>query len=237
MPKFSKKRPFARKSRPSKYARKTNNTKKMMGHAMNYALQRAKGAGGYIGMLARNVDLIKSFINVETKYLDIANNTAASSALNSYSIVLNPVVEGDDYFQRQGRSILNDSLTLNYTYTANAGALQTFCRVIVVADLKPDIGAAVISDVLGGSAGFLTQIDKASNGDRFVILKSMILSTNANNPNMSGKIHLNLKGTHTLFDATTSDHEKNKLYIMAVSDQATNAPALAFYSRFRYKDN
>lgn len=232
-------RGYAKKRNYRRRGKGKSHIKTMMGHVADRALSYASSMGGATGVLARNVLLLKNLVNAETKYLDTTGGpSAVSNAVGSFGTALNLVQESSDYNGREGRSIINDSITVNWILTINASATNTFIRCMIVSDKKPDVSAANIGDVIGSSGDYLTQIDKEKNGDRFVILKNWLVNlSSVSKQSDQGKIYLNLKGTHTTFSNTTTGLEKNRLIFFAISNEATNTPTIYFNCRFRYRDN
>lgn len=218
---------------------KNYNVKKMMGHVVNRGLSYASRVPGPIGSVARAVSMIKGLVNVEVKYLDTTVSAAAiTNSVSSFSQALNSIIEGDEYNNRNGRSILNRSISVNWSCIMHASATNTYVRLVLACDKKPDVGTVNYGSVYGSSSNYLTQINKAEDGDRFVILKDILIKlSTAECTNQYGKIYVDLKGTHTIFDASSADTEKNRYFIVAISDQPTNTPTLNFVSRFRFTDN
>lgn len=224
---FRRKRFFKRRTG----TKKSNNMKRMMGHVER---------GLTFGMgLAKKVKFLSGLINVEKKFVNITNSAAVSNSVSSYSIVMSQIAEGDDAAQRTGRSILLDSLNVHWSAKINGSATNTLIKIAIVCDKKPDIGAANFGTVFGNSTTVNGHIDKLSEGDRFVIMKVVLVRLNAGEGlSQTGKIYLGLKGVHIKFDGTgATDYENNVYYFMALSDEATNTPTLAFDSRLSFYDN
>lgn len=223
--------------------KKKDNMKRMLGHVANKALDYAKLVPGPVGTLARGLGMMKSFINVEEKYVDtiLATSTIPSTPA-TISLLLNAIAQGDGYNQRNGQSVINKSVTINYALTMNSVAVFTSIKIALVMDKKPDVTAlTTAATVYGAASNYLSQVDKEENGDRYVILKSEIINLDsAYRRTYFNKWHVDLTETHTLWDGTTgaiADFEKNALFIVAVSDQPTNLPVLDVNARFRYFDN
>lgn len=211
--------------------KKSNNMKKMMGHV-------ERGLSFGFG-LAKKVKFLSGLINVEKKFVNISNSASVSNSVSSYSIVMSQIAEGDDVAQRNGRSVLYDSLNIHWSAKIHASATNTLIKIVVVCDKKPDIGAANFGTVFGNSTTVNGHIDKLTEGDRFVIMKVVLVRLNSGEGlAQTGKMYIGLKGVHGKFDGTgATDYEGNVFYIMALSDEATNTPTLAFDSRLSYFDN
>lgn len=225
--------------RKSAGRKKNENLKKMMGHVANKALDYAKTRPGAVGSLARGLGMLKKFINVETKYIDIVQTPTPinNNPTGSYHQLFNPVIQGDQYNQRNGQSIVNKSVTMNIYLQMQSAAVTTLIKVALVMDKKPDVGTPDVSSVFGTTATPLSQIDTEENGDRFVILKHDIICLDSSHLVALMQWYVDLTETHTLFDSAGNDIEKNALWLFTISDQPTLYPAISVNSRFRFYDN
>lgn len=226
---YKKTRKFYKKRYP-----KRNGVKRMLGSAVGYLNTARK--------VMKWANQAKKMINSEKKYLDtVVTATNVDNTGTTYNQIINAIPEGDDYNSRDGRSILNDSIHLTYTAKVNSSATNTILKMVLVCDKKPDATTACSYNQVYGSAAVNAQINKASEGDRFVILAKRVLKLNPGaSPSITGDIYYKLNGVHTKYDGTGStigDVEKNAYFVIAVSDEATNYPTLAFTSRFSWYDN
>lgn len=223
--------------RPRRQAHKKNdNMKRMLGHVANKALEHAKNIPGPVGVLARGLGMVKNFINVETKYLDVP--ISSSFGAGGVLILLNNVLQGAGVNNRNGVSILSKNLTLNLA--VDIGAVTTFSpiRMAIIVDKKPDILIPVAYTDIYGTNQAWAQVDKEENGDRFVILKDMQQSLSAQgNPAEFHKFFIDLTGVHILFDDTAGNvFEKNAIYLVLMSNGPSNT-SVNGTSRFRFYDN
>lgn len=190
--------------------------------------------------LAKQVWKLKGLVNSEMHKLDV-NNAGGTVTTAAYAAHLSAVAVGDTFDARTGNSIYARSLNIKgqVVYNGTAGATPTFLRLLVVQDTQ-QIGdtSPAISDVLStASSGYNAHINAATAG-RFKLLYSDIHATDSVQ-NTVKKFDINLPMRHHIrYNGTAStDIQKGGLYIMAISDQATNGPKLIFDSRLSFHDN
>lgn len=229
-------RKFTKKRRPA-FRRATRKPayKRMLGHA-NSALDRVPGVVGGTLRLMRN------FINVETHYSDVGDSHAIKSDGTDFLHLANGIATGDDFNTRSGRSVLLKQFQMKWALAQNASATNTFVHLALCVDKKPDSATAASHDaVYGTGSTYLSMIDRAEEGDRFVILRQFTVALDQkSSPTAHGELFVKLDGIHTLYDgtaATYADIEKNALILVAVSNEATNTPTLTLNTRVSWYDN
>lgn len=230
---FTRKTNFRRKrfGRKSRMLKKSNNVKRMMGHV-------ERGLSYGVG-LAKKVKFLSGLINVEKKFFQTSFSGVVSNLTSSYASVLSDIPQGDDINNRNGRSILWDSLNIHWSAKISASATNTLLRITIVCDKKPDVGGVNYGTIYTTGGTVLGHIDKGGEGDRFVILRTFLVRLNAGEGlSQTGKLFIGLKGIHQIFDGTgATDREKNSLWIVAISDEGTNFPTLAYDCRLSFYDN
>lgn len=233
---------YRRTRRPRRYRkRRTPTVKRLVGTTVDAGLNYASGVPGPIGSIARSLKFVKDYINVEEKYVNttIALRTPMDDGATWWASFGN-MAQGDDVNQRQGRSILNRDLRITYHVERDPDATTTsdLVRLVVICDKTPDIGTPTYSTVFG-SYSPMAKIDK-DNSDRFVIMKSKLLSLDAGRPSQVGTMNINLKGIHTYYDGTGNtygDVKKNAFAIFAVTDATANEPTAGMNARHKFTDN
>lgn len=235
---------YSRKSykRVGKSQRKNDTLKKMTGGAPKTAIERLAGYAGNIGVLAKTVAKIMTFINVETKYYENTQTYQTVPASGSgYILYLNNISQGNGENERNGEKVVNKNLTINYGARIHTSGVSNIIGIIIVYDKKPEIGqtTTVWTDVMN-SASPLAQVNK-ENGDRFVILaRRMLELTQAGQQQLTGKIFCKLEKVHTDWNsATATDWEKGAIKAIAISDDASTLlnPTLELRSRINFYDN
>lgn len=218
------------------WANKTGWMKRRRGKfAKSYPrFNRVANVGGKVFGLQRQVNFIKGLVNSE---LYTADTTANINPSSTGSIIpLNEIAQGDDVGNRTGNSILAKSLLIRIIAAMNATAITTFVRIIVFQDTSSLGTLPTVGDVLQ-TVSTTAPLDVDHFG-RYVILRDKLLSMDDSSRqtfNLKWFLRLN---THIKFTGTTaSDYYKNSLFMLILSDQATNTPSLEYNVRLRYHDN
>lgn len=218
-----------------------------------YTKRRVKHlASQYVGhgysayILARRayqaVQYIRSQLNVEWKTHDVENASTTVSTTATLANIALPA-EGLDYNQRTGRSVLSKSIYLHLRVTQNGGASQTAFRCILLIDYRNDGAVPAFADIYDISAtpGYLAvrTID-SENARRYGILYDRIIDLDtAKERAVSFEIYKRLRH-HQRFIGTGSaavDQGNGAIYIIFVSNEATNTPTVTYTSRYRFIDN
>lgn len=213
--KYSTRRRRSRRRTPW-YARKYN--------AMQLAAKAAKG-----------VWYLKGLVNSEMLH----TQTLGSSSISSSGTVflLNGLAQGDTSSARTGNSVLMRNCHLRLGFAQNATAVTTFYRVILFWDTQ-QVGdtSPTVTDILESASPY-SPLATASVG-RFRILKSWFFSTDDTKAQTKAINHYSKFRVHSRFNGTaSSDIQKNGLYLMAISDQSTNTPTMAYSMKVGYHDN
>lgn len=190
------------------------------------------------GQLWRDVKWLKSVVNVEYKYSDV--NSSGSISTTPTLSLLNGLSQGTTGITRTGQSVKVVGHLFRFTCTINASATTTFFRVILVRDSQPN-GAAY-------TAGNLVQTSSDVNsplvigfGKRFHVVRDKTYSLALNGrESINGKFFIR-SGFHTTYNTssagTVGDINTNSYYLHVWSNEATNTPVFAYWSRIRFVDN
>lgn len=184
----------------------------------------------------RTAKYLKGLINVEHQKLDtvVLAGTQSNIALVSNIVALGT---GDTEGSRTGNSILVKYAYLKLSATLNSSASFTKLRVVLVRD-KQQIGdtAPAYSDVYDTAGGTQAFLNKLTVG-RFDILYDRLVDLDDNNPQRIVEKYIPLN-SHIRFNGSAStDVQKGGLYVMLLSDQATNTPSVTCLTRVMYIDN
>lgn len=188
---------------------------------------------------ARGVRYLRGLVNSEMLHKDTTFSAAAITAAGS-NTHLTAVAQGDDISGRTGNSFLLRSLSYRYKIIINPSVTaNTTVTVMLVQDTQ-QVGdtTPAVTDVLQSANTF--SLLNASSAGRFKILsrKSIILT-----PATGGRPAVEMKGFHKLyshirFNGTgTADIQKNGLYVLFISSEATNTPTVDGTFRIGYHDN
>lgn len=186
----------------------------------------------------RDLRYLKSVINVEKKYSDINATITPSTTPNI--ILLNGLQIGDTSTTREGQTIKMWSVQWKIVGTINTAATTTNVRVIVFRDRQPNGAAPTAANLLQNGTGINSPLN-ISFGRRFLVYydRQKTLSVNGTEGmKMWGFKRLKF---HTQYNTGNvgdiTDISTNSLYVLIMSDQATNTPSVAYYFRIRWIDN
>ena len=198
--------------------------------------------GGYLDTASKALAVaysVKKLINVEKKTFDTNLNLSPGTSGSVTS--LSNIIQGDDYNQREGRSIKAISLESSLMLTQNASANNTLCRVMFLIDNDlPDSGTLpAVTDILVDST-----VNALRNPDpvmmkRFTIVRDYRFTMSNDSPNDNIQRHFYKKMQHHIkFSGTAAaDSAQGTILVLALSDQGTNIPSLSINNRVRYVDN
>lgn len=214
----------------SRRSRRTRRGRRTPWYNKKYStLQLAKKA-------AQGVYYLKGLVNSEMLKYDIATTSASINTTGSV-IHLTNIAQGDTDNARTGNSILARKMLLRMQFYQNAAAVNTTFKVILLMDKQQvsDTGPAV-TDILD-AASTLSPLNSNTVG-RFNILGSWLFHTSTDRDTVVEKTFFKDLRTHIRWNGTTaSDIQKNGVYLMLISDQATNVPTVFYNWRLSYHDN
>lgn len=179
--------------------------------------------------------VVRYYLNPEYKFLD--STPAITPGTGGLITNISAIALGDTANDRNGSSIKVTSHLLRGTLTKAAAATATKVRVIIFADTSSNGALPVVADVLQTSNQD-SPLNKV-NGSRFTILfdKSYVLSNDTpmrqfkHFKKMQHHIHY-LNGT-----SATSAMGQGPIYMLTISNEASNTPTVSVNSRMRFLDN
>lgn len=197
----------------------------------------ARGVGT-VTKLARDVQFLRSVVNVEKKYLDTIVAITPSTTTNIS--VMNAMAQGTSAITRQGQSVKNMSMWIQFNAMINAAATQTFLRMVVVCDSQCNAAAPTAASLFVTPGDVLTPLVIGS-AKRYRILADKRIALNINgHQNQIGKIFRKLY-FHTEYNTgnagTVSDIVTNSISVLSWSSEALNTPNLNYTFRLRFVDN
>lgn len=205
-----------------------------------------------VGQIARKgykiAKFVKSLVNTEIKFLDTNGALAPTNSTAQSCVWLSDINEGSGPSGRTGQSILAKAVYGRISATIHASATTTFIRFIMFIDTNPSAASAlpVMSSVLQSSTDPTIAPLSMDFPGRFRVLKDKVFTLSQNGPQaafMKWKYIYNDKDGYESkmkWDATgdaITDKRQNHLFLLVISDQATNTPALQYFTRLRYIDN
>ncbi len=194
---------------------------------------------GQIVRLAHDVYKLKSLINVEYKSIRQAWPTGPDTT--GSVIALTDIPGGTGFNARTGRKVKLVSIRHQGKVSLHASATNTFGRFVVVRDNLGDTTAPTIADLFGSATNMLnglSRLDDAQTNAQFTVLYDKWYTLNsATQENM--RINKFKKITfHITFTGTgATDEGKGCVYLMDVSSEATNVPAVTVITTSKYIDN
>jgi hypothetical protein len=187
----------------------------------------------------QGVKLISKLINVEEKLFDV--NASGGIANTGAIFNLSNIAQGTDYNNRDGDSLLTQRLDFSMIITNSTALASTgnaFIRLIIFRDndqlgADPTVANVLQSAVVTSPLTFYTE-------RRFDVLDDRLYAMNNNGASaLQYRLSLNLN-KHIYFQNTTGADASNfegALFLLALSDQATNTPTISYYSRLAFTDN
>ncbi|AYP28695.1 MAG: coat protein [Circoviridae sp.] len=184
---------------------------------------------------AKGVWYLKGLVNSEMLHNQSTGNTTTSST--GTVTLLNGMAQNDTSSGRTGNSILMRNIFLRLGFQQHPSATSTTYRVMLVLDTQ-QVGdtSPAISDILE-TVNVYAPLATANTG-RFKIMKNWFFNTNnASNTFKQLNLYKDVR-FHTRYNGpANTDITKNGLYLVALSDQATNLPTFAYTWKVGYHDN
>lgn len=182
----------------------------------------------------KGVKTLQGIINSEKHFLN--SGASISPSTTAQVIHLSPVGQDDTISGRTGNSILSKSLTGQFTCVTHASATASFTRVIFLLDLQQVADTAPsISTIL--ESDYISQLAIASLGRYKVLYNQLITNDNVQHKSQVRKINLRFQH-HIRYNGTAStDIQKGGIYMVVLSNEATNTPTLAYNMRLGFYDN
>lgn len=182
----------------------------------------------------KGVNMIRGLVNSELKRFDFQLNTTISSTPAFTSLA--QIAESDDVNGRTGNSILAKYLACDYNISINSSATQTSVRVLCFVDTQFTGTAPTIADITAGNN--ITGFINADNTQRFTILFDDHIDLSVNGERLRTVKHYIPLNFHIRYTAASgSTINKNNIFLMTVSTEATNVPSMISDNRLAYYDN
>lgn len=189
--------------------------------------------------LYKQVMYLKRMVNVEVKKFDAV---VASTNITSTGAVypLHEMAQGDTDQTRDGNSIKPLYNLLKINLVNNATAVNTRVRLLLVKDLQQVADTTpAVTDILDNSVASLVDgpLNNATVGRFKVLIDKTYTMTSVAKPVLNPKWYTKLFGHIRFNGAASTDIQKGGLFLVAVSDQATNYPTFSFNTRLGFTDN
>lgn len=197
-------------------------------------INRYMSLAGRTFKLQRQVNFIKGMVNAEKHYVDVDLSVNPS---NTGSVqLINTIAQGDDVNNRQGNSVLCKYLRFIMNGAMNGSATNTIIRIIIFCDTANQGVTPSVTDYLTGAN--TTSFKNVDNHKRFVTLRDKTYHMSINGVReiadyiyCKTNFHLRYSG------AGSTSVLQNALYLLIISNEATNTPVVTIQSRTAFYDN
>jgi hypothetical protein len=184
------------------------------------------------------VRYLKGLVNAELHKFDLTGSASISTAGNVFNLV--NIANGDTDSDRTGNSIFVRYVNAGGMLQLNSSADNTAVRIMLVID-KQQVGdnLPTVTDILETVSSPTAPYSKLNSetAGRFTILSSRVYILNTERPSCSWFIKKSMRH-HVRYNGTTgADIQKGGLYILAISSEATNSPAMNRNVRLSFYDN
>jgi len=189
----------------------------------------------------KGLNEIRKFINIEEKFSDV--NASQSPDQNGAVTCLSQLAQGTTMNTRVGNSVRVQRFSLR-ARVAVSSAVTTFSvvRVAIIRDMEGQGTAPTCADIfetVGTSAAPRQPFDWL-NRKRFAVLYDTFLVVSPDTGSAREVYYEIDLAKHVLYRGTTaaavSDGE-GSIYIVSLSDEATNTPTVSYSSRMTYTDD
>lgn len=182
----------------------------------------------------RATKYIRGLVNSEMLHKETSLSTTVSTT--PFVTCLTGLAQGDTDAQRTGNSVLLRNMLYRLRLTMSNAATTTIVRLVVVKDTQQvsDTNPAW-NDVFGSAS-----VDAAlysSNAGRFKVLWNKTIVLDTSRPIWHREKYSKLYQHLRFNGAGATDIQKNAIYLMVLSDQATNSPNLNGIVKIGYHDN
>ena len=192
-----------------------------------------------IGQMAQSawqgVRYLKGLVNSELHVLDVSGFVAPATAGDT--IALSALAQGDQISERTGNSVLAKRLYIRIKIDKHATPTSSTLRYAVVRDSQ-QVGDTNPSyeQVFSPGGGVLSALNSANLG-RFTLLSEGLVVVDTDNPTKVLVLNVPMS-SHIRFNGSAyTDIQKNGLYLVVCSTEATNTPTFTYRSRLMFHDN
>lgn len=189
-----------------------------------------------IPYLVKSVGLLKSLINTEAKFNDLAATVTTLGTTVQYAR-LTGMANGTDDKSRLGNKVLLKDITLRFTVTKNVVPQNQTFRIILFVDKECD-GALPISPNPLQTAQTCSPLHMDFS-KRFVIIKSWTMALNLSANSQQYVKYYKELNIHCEYDGSTNaigDAKENQVYLAYFSNDNVNQGTIDFYSRVKFYD-
>lgn len=184
------------------------------------------------------VNMAKKIFNTENKYLDTIFSAAVSTTASL--TILNAMAQGNTASTRIGDTIKFDFMQWNATVQINASAVLTSIRLFIVRDMQPNGAAFGYTSYASTNNDPLT-LTNFKQEQRFYTYVDELFCITSNGAQMLTFRGSKALGFHTNYglsnNGDVTDISANTLYLVLISNEATNTPTVKLDFRLLFVDN
>ncbi len=218
---------------PSRYSRFAKG-KFARGVSKRYKVYKPAGV-----QLYKDVKYLKSIVNVEKKIIDSAITNTPDNAGDIQNLCL--VAQGDDYTNRDGRRIKLQKMSLRLRMVPHVDSTKTSLRCILFKTRNDQAAAPTVTEVLEDvSSGVVSHFESDNHQNSWTILSDRVYTFDVNGKNHGFAeftpnilAHCDYSGT----GATEANTGRGAIYLLTISNEATNVPTLKGQCRVWFTDN
>lgn len=182
---------------------------------------------------------IKGLINSEMYKFDVVDSGTTVTNAGTYTSHLTAVAQGDGDSARTGNSIFVRNLRIRgqIIFSPTGGDIQNV-TIMLVLDTQQIADTTSVNAALVLAAQNVDSPLNPQNVGRFSILYRRKFTLWSPDRLQSNFLINKVLRHHVRYNGTTGgDIQKGGLYLIAISDQGANGPAISHYSRLSYHDN
>lgn len=199
----------------------------------NYSLVTIGTVNAKANMALQQLSDIRGSLNVEYKYHAVSSSL--NPALAGAVLSLSRIAQGDTEQTRDGNNCKAKSLWAKWTMYKHASATATFVRMIWFIDTQNISGSAPsVTDVL--QSADVNEFKNHNNRKRFVFMKDIVIDL-GDKTTHNGEWYKKMSMQLTFDGSADTDTVDKSLYLLYLSNEATNTPTLLIKHRLRFVDN
>jgi hypothetical protein len=224
---------------PRRYSRRRNFRKKRSSRQSGW---RSYNLGNVADTASKGYSLAKwavSMLNVEKKVKNFSFSDSVSTSGRVH--ILNGCAQGDGIDTRDGNSLKAKSVAITGDIRWSGASTNAMLRMVLLYD-NQQVGdtAPSLADIFGSATpSQYAQLNPETLGRFSILADKRFVMTNINQQGASRIFKITKKlNRHSRYNgANSTDIQKNGLYLISWSNEATNTPTLNYESFFRFVDN
>lgn len=183
---------------------------------------------------AQGVWYLKGLVNSER--LSGINASSMGVGITGEIQHITNIAQGDTITGRTGNSVFVRSILGRQNFEKNSSATITHIRQVIFIDLQQVTDADPTPGMLLDSVSVLSPLSTQTQG-RFKILSSRMFTLTEQNPTKDVYFYKNLRH-HVRYNGTSAgDIQKGGIYVMTLSNEASNEPTCRYNWKVSYHDN